>query len=490
MALVVRGNGDASKVPATRKINGKTLDTDITLSASDVGALENTYKSTLIVNVTPTGNADDSATADKTYAEVLEAYNNGKSIACLVQNSFLVPLAAAPSNTGQFQFVLTGIIGTGTEKSGKTLYITCSEDGWSLVSGEFTIPTQTSDLFNDSGFLTSAPVTKVNNKTGAVTLTASDVGALPATGGTISGELNVDAAINTSEIHCSTAELALTKSNPDTGSGSHLVLQTREGFDASDKSIPLELALFAKNYPVVEDVDSYQYLLNDIKSVDFDLRGLLATKGYVDDKTPFILTCDKDNTGEVVFDKTVDEFNEAINQNKPIVLYDPYGRIGNPDSFLYHHGGGYYFYYTNISIEQDRFRDTKAVKMYLSWVFLSDSNGTITLDERAEIGSRGTHEYWLVEKPASLLTFKNVSVPTSAWTSDSTYAAFSYRAAIACANVTANHIPDVIFDVVDAMSGNFAPVVSSYDGGVYIYATSKPTAAITIPTIEARCNQW
>ena len=40
-----------------------------------------------------------------------------------------------------------------------------------------TVPTKTSDLQNDSGFITSAPVTSVNNKTGAVSLTASDVGA-------------------------------------------------------------------------------------------------------------------------------------------------------------------------------------------------------------------------------------------------------------------------------------------------------------------------
>lgn len=41
------------------------------------------------------------------------------------------------------------------------------------------IPTKTSDLTNDSGFITSAPVTSVNSQTGAVSLTASDVGALP-----------------------------------------------------------------------------------------------------------------------------------------------------------------------------------------------------------------------------------------------------------------------------------------------------------------------
>lgn len=43
------------------------------------------------------------------------------------------------------------------------------------------IPTKTSDLTNDSGFITSAPVASVNGQTGAVTLDATDVGALPDT---------------------------------------------------------------------------------------------------------------------------------------------------------------------------------------------------------------------------------------------------------------------------------------------------------------------
>ena len=41
------------------------------------------------------------------------------------------------------------------------------------------VPTKTSDLTNDSGFLTSAPVESVNGQTGVVVLTASDVGAMP-----------------------------------------------------------------------------------------------------------------------------------------------------------------------------------------------------------------------------------------------------------------------------------------------------------------------
>lgn len=50
-----------------------------------------------------------------------------------------------------------------------------------LAEAVKTIPRKTSQLINDTGFITaaSAPVSSVNNKTGAVSLTASDVGALP-----------------------------------------------------------------------------------------------------------------------------------------------------------------------------------------------------------------------------------------------------------------------------------------------------------------------
>jgi len=53
-----------------------------------------------------------------------------------------------------------------------------------------TIPTKTSDLANDSGFVNAAgaaaaaPVTSVNGLTGAVTLDAEDVGAMPEPFGT------------------------------------------------------------------------------------------------------------------------------------------------------------------------------------------------------------------------------------------------------------------------------------------------------------------
>lgn len=84
------------------------------------------------------------------------------------------------------------------------------------------------------------------------------------------------------------------------------------------------------------------------------------------------------------------------------------------------------------------------------------------------------------------IVVQNKTVATSAWASNSTYSDYPYRAAIAITGVTASHLPEVIFSCSDATGGNFAPVCESYAGGVYIWAKEKPTATVTIPTIECR----
>lgn len=85
-------------------------------------------------------------------------------------------------------------------------------------------------------------------------------------------------------------------------------------------------------------------------------------------------------------------------------------------------------------------------------------------------------------EPKKLL-FTNKSVAVSSFVADTTYADYPFRAAIALDGVLSNMIPEVMFDVPDAVSGNYSPVSDTYDGGVYIYAATKPDAAITIPTI-------
>lgn len=81
------------------------------------------------------------------------------------------------------------------------------------------------------------------------------------------------------------------------------------------------------------------------------------------------------------------------------------------------------------------------------------------------------------------LLFTNTSVSASSFVVDSTYTDYPYRASVALSGVLASMIPEVILGVTDAVGGNFAPVATTYNGGVYLYAASVPESAITIPTI-------
>ena len=81
------------------------------------------------------------------------------------------------------------------------------------------------------------------------------------------------------------------------------------------------------------------------------------------------------------------------------------------------------------------------------------------------------------------LQFSNVSVSKGDFVSDTTYQDFPYRASIALSGAIKSMIPEVVLSVDDALSGNYAPVAESYNGGVYLYAGSPPDADITIPTI-------
>lgn len=100
---------------------------------------------------------------------------------------------------------------------------------------------------------------------------------------------------------------------------------------------------------------------------------------------------------------------------------------------------------------------------------LSDTNGSVT--------------YIKLATDAVKLQFTDVVVAKTAFAADNTYGDYPYRASIMLTGVLSSMIPDVVLSVVDATSGNFAPVATCYDGGIYLYAVSAPDTAITIPTI-------
>ena len=76
-----------------------------------------------------------------------------------------------------------------------------------------------------------------------------------------------------------------------------------------------------------------------------------------------------------------------------------------------------------------------------------------------------------------------LSVPANSWTahSDTLFADYDYRCALALAGVTSTMFADVILAPSEALSGNYAPACQTYNGGVYIYSNDNTT--ITIPTI-------
>lgn len=81
------------------------------------------------------------------------------------------------------------------------------------------------------------------------------------------------------------------------------------------------------------------------------------------------------------------------------------------------------------------------------------------------------------------LQFNSVSVAVSKFVSNTTYEDYPFRASVALEGVQSTMIPEVIFSMADAISGNFAPVSESYNGGVYLYAADKPEGNTVIPTI-------
>ncbi len=157
--------GDKTIAPLTEapvtSVNSKTG--DVVLGASDVGAISTS-------DVTQTlGTSTTKVPSEKAVSDALLAAGAGDMLKSTYDPDGSVATAGGipdyvEANGGKIDTIKVN--GTAQTITDKTVNIT--------------VPTKTSDLTNDSGYLTSVPVTSVNSKTGAVVLTANDVGALPA----------------------------------------------------------------------------------------------------------------------------------------------------------------------------------------------------------------------------------------------------------------------------------------------------------------------
>lgn len=145
------------------------------------------------------------------------------------------------------------------------------------------------------------------------------------------------------------------------------------------------------------------------------------------------------------------------------------------------------------AITQDKIHDTRMDSSVCGWVTsLIEQVDTSTLYVQWEAQARivlDAIQKELADLEAGTavemkkLQFSNVSVSKGAFVSNTTYQDFPYRASIALSGAIKSMIPEVVLSVDDALSGNYAPVAESYNGGVYLYAGSPPDADITIPTI-------
>ena len=88
------------------------------------------------------------------------------------------PVQSVNGKTGDVTIEVGGNVDS---VNGKTGAVVLSAADIGALPNTTVIPDKTSQLDNDSGFITSAPVTSVNTKIGAVTLSAADVSAIPST---------------------------------------------------------------------------------------------------------------------------------------------------------------------------------------------------------------------------------------------------------------------------------------------------------------------
>ena len=125
----------------------------------------------------------------------------------------------------------------------------------------------------------------------------------------------------------------------------------------------------------------------------------------------------------------------------------------------------------------------------------NEKQNKLTGTQGQYVGFNSNGEAVAVNPPSSTkayITTTDKTVPTSAWSSDSTYAdlGFNYRASVSVSDVTTSYIPDINFSPADQYSGNLASFADTYIGGVYIYAKTKPTETVTIESAIFTRSCW
>lgn len=187
----VRAMPDSYQAPVA-SVNGQTG--AVSLSAASVGAMPANYQPPVFSVNGQTGAvvldaADVSALPDNYTAPVSSV--NGQTGAVSLDASDVSALpdtTVIPDRTSQLindsGYITSQQAAAVTSVNGMVGAVVLDADDVGALPDTTVVPTLTSQLVNDSGYITSAqaaPVQSVNSKVGNVVLDASDVGALPTT---------------------------------------------------------------------------------------------------------------------------------------------------------------------------------------------------------------------------------------------------------------------------------------------------------------------
>lgn len=93
---------------------------------------------------------------------------------------------------------------------------------------------------------------------------------------------------------------------------------------------------------------------------------------------------------------------------------------------------------------------------------------------------------WYDLTPTSHIIYTDINVTQDMYSNDNTYDEYPYTVTINLEQVTFLSFANVVFNIYDATSGNFAPIVETFNGYINIYA--KEIVETNIPTIDIISN--
>lgn len=139
---------EVGAVPTTRTVNGKALSSNITLTASDVSALPST---TSIPSATSDLVNDSDFVADASYVHTDNNYTAS-------EKSKLAGIASGAEVNVQSDWSETDSTADDYIKNKPSLATVATSGSYADLTNKPSIPSATSDLVNDSGFITSSAI--------------------------------------------------------------------------------------------------------------------------------------------------------------------------------------------------------------------------------------------------------------------------------------------------------------------------------------------